>query len=185
MLSIAAAHAAQCFLRLQEKCRQQRINEVQMCMHKLQLIDHPDVTFHEQVITTYDHLNNLCFDGRLPFGNDIIHWSQPRHMHYGGCMFGAHGVVVGIVLRADETTMPELFETLVHEMVHADIERRQIPIGRRCHGRHFKQEVKRVVEAIQRHLQMFQNMVGTELKLDAKRMGHAKFTTVSVRQWHL
>jgi len=54
-------------------------------------------------------------------------------------MFGVHGVVVGIVLNADVTAITDMFNMVIHEMVHADIELRELPIGAQSHGKHFKQ----------------------------------------------
>jgi len=49
-------------------------------------------------------------------------------------MFGVHSVVVGIVLNADVTAITDMFNIVIHEMVHADIELRKLPIGVQSHG---------------------------------------------------
>jgi len=54
-------------------------------------------------------------------------------------MFGVHGVIIGIVLNADDTTMADMFHTAIQEMVHADIELHELPIGARSQADTFQQ----------------------------------------------
>lgn len=161
-------------VRLREKCRQRKVEDMRTIMHKLQLIQHPDVTFRQQINLAYDQLNAVCFNNRLSPANEMLHWCREAHK-YNGCMFGVHGVVVGIVLNADITSLPDMFCILIHEMVHADIEVRQIPVGAESHGRHFKQGVRLAVAKVQQHLHVFQQIIGAKLTLDAKRISQSRF----------
>ena len=77
-----------------------------------------------------------------------------------GCMYGVHGVVVGIVFNVGITSMPQLIVALVHEMVHADVEICPLSTGMQSHGRHFKEGVRRAVEALQGQLNMLTNSAG-------------------------
>ena len=161
-------------VRQQEMCRQKKISEIETAMHRLELVDHPDVTFSNKIIDAYDNINDICFNGRLPPGKDTIHWSPTPYRNAGGCMYGVHGVVVGIVLNVSITSLPEMISVVVHEMVHADVEIRRLPIGMQSHGRHFKDGVKRAVEALQGQLDVLHNIVGTEITLDAKTVGKSR-----------
>ena len=95
-------------------------------------------------------------------------------------MFGVHGVVVGIVLNADITAVSDVFNILIHEMVHADLEIREVPVGAQSHGRHFKQGVTSAVSAVKRHVHVFEEIVGAELRLDAKGIAQSRHPTKSV-----
>jgi len=70
-------------------------------------------------------------------------------------MFGVHSVVVGIVLNADITAITDMFNIVIHEMVHASIELRELPIGAQSHSKHFKQGVSSAVDTVRQHLQVF------------------------------
>jgi len=162
-------------VRLRQHCRQRKIDELRATMHKLHLVQHPDVTFGQKVNLAYDRLNAVCFDSRLSPASEMLHWVHAEQVNYDGCTFGVHGVVVGIVLSADVTSLSDMFGVLLHEMVHADIEVRQVPVGSLSHGRHFKDGVKHAVAKVMQHLNDFEQIAGTELSLDAHRIAKATF----------
>jgi len=74
-------------------------------------------------------------------------------------MFGVHDVVVGIVLNADVTTLTDIFNTVTHQMMHADIELFKLPIGAQSHCRHFKQGMSSAVDIVKQHSPVFQEML--------------------------
>jgi len=85
-------------------------------MHRLELVDHPDVTFSNKNPTTTStsastagfHLAKILYSG---------HHATP-YRNASGCVYGVHGDV-GIVLNVGITSLPEMIIVLVHEMVHA------------------------------------------------------------------
>jgi len=84
----------------------------------------------------------------------MIRWSTAPHMKYGGCMFGVHSVVVSIMLNADVTAITDMFNIVIHGMVHGDIELRELPIGAQSHGKHFKQGMSSAVDTMRQQLQV-------------------------------
>jgi len=138
------------------------------------LVTHPDAALSGKILNAYNTINRLCFDGRLPPGEDTVQWSPTPRRNALGSMYGVHGVVVGIVLNVGITSMPQLIDVLVHEMVHADVEICRLPIGMQSHGRHFQNGVKRAVAALRGHLTLLTDIVGTEVILDARTVGKAR-----------
>jgi len=143
-------------------------------MKKQHLIQHPYVSFHNRVVKAYNKLNEICFEGRLPPADNVIHWSRKPHMPFLGCMFGVHGVIVGIVLSADITSMQVLIEVLMHEMAHADVEVKQLPIGRSCHGKHFKESATKAVAVLEANRSVLEALVDTQLNVDVDQVRRAK-----------
>ena len=58
--------------------RQQKIAEMKTAMRQVGLVTHPDAALSDKILNAYDNINRLCFDDRLPPGEDTVQWSPTR-----------------------------------------------------------------------------------------------------------
>ena len=160
--------------RLQEHQRQQQITQLRLEMDKLQLIRHCNKQVHDQICAAYARINQLCFQGRLPPAAETLHWARKPQFTRWGRMYGVNGVVVGIVMNESIPSMQETFNTLIHEMVHADVEVQRLHIGSRPHCRIFQQCVSGAVRIIRRNLDFFEGLFSQQLSVELNTIARTR-----------
>ena len=93
-------------------------------------------------------------------------------------MFACGDVVLGIVLwehlPVTRAVSQHVFDTVIHEMAHADIALRQVSIGRQVHGKEFKQCVRNAVATLKDRIATFNELFLVHFVLDARVIGRGR-----------